>query len=113
MKFNTLLFTALAACLLPAFAHAESDQSQLPAAAHKKKAKLFKQADANRDKQLSLQELQDVNAERLVKNFATIDRDADGQLSKSELRAARQQRLQNRDGAPRKPHNCDKCTSDS
>ena len=104
MKIKTLLITSLAALLIPAFASAEdsafSDNAQAqqcdksgnsgPKSKKHKIAKHIKKVDSNQDRQISLDEAESANAERLLEQFAEIDADGDQTLTREEMKAFRQ-----------------------
>lgn len=100
MKIRTLLITALAALLIPAFASAQEDgttdettkQCQKggkggPKGKKHKRGQHLKKMDTNQDGQISLDEAEAANAERLLENFAEIDADSDGNITRDEMRA--------------------------
>lgn len=61
----------------------------------------LKKIDTNQDQQISLEEAEAGNAEKLVEHFQTIDTNGDGVLTKDELKAhgqtIREQRKQERE----------------
>jgi hypothetical protein len=95
MKIKTLLLTALAACLIPAFAQAEGrslggdqDSQRKGPPSQEERAERFANMDTNGDEQLSLEEVESADAKRLVEHFDKIDANSDGELTKDELKAA-------------------------
>lgn len=95
MKLKILLLTTLAACLLPALAQAEGrsvngdqDGQRQGRANQAERGERFANTDSNGDEQLSLEEVENAGAKRLVEHFDKIDSNDDGQLNKDELKAA-------------------------
>lgn len=97
MKAPVHFLLALTLLILPVSAHAESDRasgcSGTKQCAHGKgqkdgKARAhLKKIDRDGDRQISLEEAEAAQAERLLEQFETIDRNGDGNLSAEELRA--------------------------
>lgn len=119
MKFKTLLLTALATCLIPAFAQAEGrslggdqDGQRKGPPSQEQRAERFANTDTNGDEQLSLEEVQSADAKKLIKHFDKIDANSDGQLSKDELKAAHKKRGKGGKGGP-KGGKCPNCKTDA
>ncbi len=104
MKIKTLLITALAALLIPAYAAAEDTSSTEDSSAQQcnkggkggpkgkkhKRAQHLKKMDTNQDGQISLDEAEAANAERLLEVFSEIDADGDGNITREEMQAFRE-----------------------
>lgn len=97
MKIRILLITALAALLIPAYTSAQdsgtTDDTNGKQHEKGKKGKKHKRAqhlkkmDTNKDGQISLDEAEAANAERLLEHFSEIDTDSDGNITREEMKA--------------------------
>ena len=109
MKIRTLLITALAALIIPAFAAAQdsgtddTNGKQCEKGKKHKRAQHLKKMDTNQDGQISLDEAEAANAERLIENFAEIDTDSDGNVTREEMKAYRDAKRAENGGEGRGP----------
>lgn len=100
MKIKAFLLAALAALIIPATSYAQSepegDGSACKQCQHGKggpggkKGKArdhMKKMDTDGNKQISLEEAEAANAERLLENFEAIDSNGDGNITPDEMRA--------------------------
>lgn len=114
MKIKTLLITALAALLIPAFASAQDSSTRDDTngkhcekggkkGMKQKRAQHLKKMDTNQDGQISLDEAEAANAERLLENFSEIDTDGDGNITREEMRAFHEAKRAEKGGEGRGP----------
>lgn len=110
MKAKILILSLMSALIIPASSYAQDngngsqcrqDGKQGPGKKGKQRMMHLKKIDTNQDQQISLEEAEAGNAEKLVEHFQTIDTNGDGVLTKDELKAhgqtIREQRKQERE----------------
>ena len=97
MKLNTLLISAVAACLIPSLVHAQgqsinNEGKQRQRATAEERGERFANTDTDGNEQLSLEEIKIAGATRLALHFNRIDANGDGLLTKDELKKAHKKR---------------------
>jgi len=105
MKIKAILLAALAALIIPVSVNAQSEtEGERPAGkkcncagGKKSKAKHgLKKIDTDGNRQISLEEAEAANAERLIENFEAIDGNGDGVLTGEEMKAFHQAKREER-----------------